>query len=274
MHQILSDSLLGKQVSPPKYYNKNLLFRIKRFRNLESIIYGIDVWIAYEVYWLNQYGKPNIRIAEVIYDAHSKYIVESKSLKMYLNSFNNSIFIDELHVKQTIENTLSDLLETPVKVNLYNIEDYDRNQCHKYFKSDTENVLLDSLESFACTTCITASELKLLDSTENLVTESLITHCLRSNCPVTGQPDFGSLRITYYGKKIHQKNLILYISSIRNKQEFHEQCADRIFFHIMHTCKPIKILLEAAYTRRGGISINPIRSNFKELDYSGLSIVR
>ena len=255
-------SQLGKKSSYPQGYNKNLLLGIERKpKRLEigiddtAMMYGFDAWKCYEVSWLGQTGKPEARIISIIYDASSVCLVESKSLKLYLNSFNNERYDSEDEIVDLISRDLAEVLGTQPQVdfvkltNIYNItypsgiplDDINIDM------NDTENVRPDFLAT----------------DNNNLIHESIFSDLLKSNCLVTNQPDWGTIVIEYEGKKICHEGLLKYIISFRNHNEFHEQCIERIFMDIMCQCSPKKLTVYARYTRRGGIDINPYRSTEK-----------
>ena len=255
-------SQLGKKSSYPQGYNKNLLLGIERKpKRLEigiddtAMMYGFDAWKCYEVSWLGQTGKPEVRIISIIYDASSVCLVESKSLKLYLNSFNNERYDSEDEIVDLISRDLAEVLGTQPQVdfvkltNIYNItypsgiplDDINIDM------NDTENVRPDFLAT----------------DNNNLIHESIFSDLLKSNCLVTNQPDWGTIVIEYEGKKICHEGLLKYIISFRNHNEFHEQCIERIFMDIMCQCSPKKLTVYARYTRRGGIDINPYRSTEK-----------
>ncbi len=250
------DSPLGKKTSYLNHYNPQLLFPISRSEKRKEIgidgalpFFGYDIWNAYEISWIREDACPEVKIAEIIYDCNSEFLIESKSLKLYLNSFNNHVFHDENQVSQTIQNDLRKALNTDVTVNIFSVEDkvsfLDINGIHidKSYSQNTSSSLIESKE---------------------IITEKLYSHLLKSNCPVTGQPDWATIFVKYRGKKINHASLLNYIISLRNLQEFHEQCVEKIFMQILNNCKPEFLEVYARYTRRGGIDINPFRSSKKD----------
>jgi len=252
-------SELGKKSQYFDKYKPNLLFAIPRKPKREKLLsdsqmqfYGIDIWNAYELYWINPRGVPQVRIAEIIYDANSEFMIESKSLKLYLNSFNNTKFKDSEEVRQTIISDLSNALNTQIDCNLYSAEE----ECYAVKKHS--GILLDNLD-------ITFDGSKkneiVIQEPKKIIEETLYTNLLKSNCLVTGQPDFGSLFINYIGNQIDHESILQYIISLRHHNEFHEQCVERIFFEIYKNCSPLYLQIHARYTRRGGIDINPIRAS-------------
>ena len=260
-------SALGKKSDYVSQYKPCLLFPIPRQLRREELFkgrkplcfYGIDIWNAYEVYWLDLRGKPQVRIAEIIYDAKSEFMVESKSLKLYLNSFNNTTFNSVDAVRETIIKDLSAVLKTEVACTLYGVED------NHYLPQKMKGICLDDLDIE-----IKAGEWQkiYLDEDSGIIQESLYTNLLKSNCLITKQPDFGSLFINYTGVKINHKSILQYVVQLRNLNEFHEQCVENIFCEIYYSCKPLKLEISARYTRRGGIDINPVRASTKEFQRS------
>ena len=253
----LKNSELGKNSEYSNSYNPNLLFAIPRKIKRDELsktpisFYGVDIWNAYEISWLNSKGRPEVRIGELIYDANSPYMVESKSLKLYLNSFNNTKIKDGDALINTISSDLEKILQTKVKFSLFEVES-------KHFQpTQSQGTCLDTLDIDFNND---ATHNPTLNLNNKIVTEKLYTHLLRSNCLITNQPDFGTLYIQYNGIAIDHSSLLSYIISLRQHNEFHEQCVERIFVEILKCCKPDDLLVYARYTRRGGIDINPIRS--------------
>lgn len=254
------DSQLGRTSSYPKKYDKNLLFPIPRCQNRAKIgigekvpFVGYDIWNAWEVSFLNQKGKPVVCIASLTIPCDSEFIVESKSLKLYLNSFNDHQFNSLEHVQETITKDLSECINAEVNVVLSHLDNL------AYQIQKPYGVCLDDLDiTFKAqaynSNFITADK-------ENLVNETLYSNLLKSNCPVTSQPDWATVTICYSGKKLDHANLLRYLLSFRGHNEFHEQCVERIFQDISQIAQPKSLTVTARYTRRGGIDINPIRSS-------------
>jgi len=254
---------LGQNVPSTQYYqqyNNKLLFPIPRMeKRLEigiknTIFFGIDIWNAYEVSWLNTKGKPVVAIAQFLFDANSPYIIESKSFKLYLNSFNQTKFISEQEVKSILEQDLSKASNSQVRVKINLPESF-----NNYKINSPKGICLDRLD-IEIEDYNPDSNLLIVDNQSN-VEEILYSDLLKSNCLVTGQPDWASIQIGYSGKAINQEGLLKYLIGFRNHQEFHEQCVERIFFDILNQCQPLKLWVYAQYTRRGGLDINPFRTN-------------
>jgi 7-cyano-7-deazaguanine reductase len=211
--------------------------------------------------WLNPRGKPQLALARITVPAESTHIVESKSVKLYLNSFNNSVFADASAVQTRLREDLSAAIwqdgavMSSVGVQLVLPQDFDKEPVH-----ELDGLNLDRLD-LECSHYQPAPELLTAQSNEAPVTETLTSQLLKSNCLVTGQPDWGSVRISYTGPQIDQAGLLQYIVSFRNHNEFHEQCVERIFMDIWRACKPSKLEVYARYTRRGGVDINPWRTS-------------
>jgi 7-cyano-7-deazaguanine reductase len=261
-------SQLGKSSSYVDQYDAALLFPIARRSKRDEIgltgtlpFFGADLWTAYELSWLNPRGKPQLALARITVPAESTHIVESKSVKLYLNSFNNSVFADASAVQTRLREDLSaaiwqgEAVMSSVGVQLVLPQDFDKEPVH-----ELDGLNLDRLD-LECSHYQPAPELLTAQLNEAPVTETLTSQLLKSNCLVTGQPDWGSVRISYTGPQIDQAGLLQYIVSFRNHNEFHEQCVERIFMDIWRACKPSKLEVYARYTRRGGVDINPWRTS-------------
>lgn len=253
------ESPLGKETTYICEYQRDLLFPIPRKIKRDEIhvpdtlpFKGVDIWNAFELSWLNLKGKPIVALGEFILPCESPNIVESKSLKLYLNSFTNTKFASTEAVSQIIQKDLSDFVGSPVKVNIIPIEQFSQNEIKSF-----NGICLDEMD-IECDNYLVKTD--FLQTDNNIVTETLYSNLLKSNCLVTGQPDWGSVQIQYTGKKIHHEGLLKYLVSFRNHNEFHEQCVERIFMDIMQHCQPQQLSVYARYTRRGGLDINPFRS--------------
>jgi len=258
-------SPLGKPSAYKTEYDPTLLFPIPRQPKRTEIglaegralpFFGVDIWNAYEVSWLNLKGKPQVALATFIIPADTPNIVESKSFKLYLNSFNQSRIASAEALQQLLHHDLSEATGGTVQVRRVTEADLGTQKM-----GELDGLLLDRLD---IETDIYEPDPALLsaDQDETPVEESLVSHLLKSNCLVTGQPDWGSVQIRYVGAPIDQEGLLKYLISFRNHNEFHEQCVERIFTDVMRMCKPVKLAVYARYTRRGGLDINPFRTNF------------
>ena len=258
---------LGQQTKYAEKYDRTLLQPVPRRLNRDQLnitatqpfTIGADIWTAYEISWLNPKGVPQVAIADVSIDFRSENLIESKSFKLYLNSFNQTTFTDFADVQQTLQRDLQDCAQGEVNVRLNSLADYTAQPI----------VALSG-------NCIDAQDIEVRDyafnaallnhcTGDHLVDETLVSHLLKSNCLITQQPDWGSLQIHYVGKQINREQLLRYIISFRQHNEFHEQCVERIFCDLMQYAKPEKLTVYARYTRRGGLDINPYRSNFEPL---------
>ncbi|WP_027214463.1 NADPH-dependent 7-cyano-7-deazaguanine reductase QueF [Burkholderia sp. WSM2232] len=256
-------SPLGKASTYTEQYDASLLFPIARSNAREAIgigaqlpFFGTDIWNAYELSWLNQRGKPQIAVATFFVPADSPNIVESKSFKLYLGSFAQTAFESIEAVRDTIRRDVSASCGSTVSVYLTAPHDFGKLQMEEF-----EGTPLDRLDLDTDVYTPDASLLKAaLD--EAPVEETVFSNLLKSNCPVTGQPDWGSVQIHYVGPQIDHAGLLRYIISYRNHTGFHEQCVEKIFIDVLKACRPVKLAVYARYTRRGGLDINPFRTNY------------
>ncbi|MBO4119441.1 NADPH-dependent 7-cyano-7-deazaguanine reductase QueF [Cupriavidus gilardii] len=258
-------SPLGKVSAYKTEYDASLLFPIPRAPKRAEIglpdgravpFFGVDIWNAYELSWLNLKGKPQVALASFIIPADTPNIVESKSFKLYLNSFNQTRLESPEALQQLLRQDLSEATGGAVQVRLTAEPDFARQQM-----GELDGLLLDRLD-IETDIYEPAPQLLRADQEETPVEETLVSHLLKSNCLVTGQPDWGSVQIRYVGAPIDQEGLLKYLISFRNHNEFHEQCVERIFMDVLRQCKPVKLAVYARYTRRGGLDINPFRTNF------------
>ena len=257
------DSPLGKPAAYATQYDSSLLFPMARKPKRDELglsgtlpFFGIDIWNAYEVSWLNLRGKPQIAIVSITVPADSPSIVESKSLKLYLNAFNQTRLGGAEALLELLRADLSAGFGAPVQISLTMPDAFDRLRM-----AELDGLLLDRLDIEVDDYKPEPTLLKA-NQEESIVEETLLSHLLKSNCLVTGQPDWGSVQIRYVGAPIDQEGLLRYLIGFREHHEFHEQCVERIFMDILRQCKPQKLAVYARYTRRGGIDINPWRSNF------------
>lgn len=262
--------ILGQNLEKTEYiqqYNPNLLYPIPRQTKREeiginnnNIFFGVDIWNAYEFSWLNMKGKPQVAIVEFIFDANSINIIESKSFKLYLNSFNQTKFEDIVQIKNILLHDLKNASQGMLTVRIIQAADFDKEfRYQPILELDKIGLCLDRLD-IEIDEYTPNTNFLYIDS-DDKVNEVLYSNLLKSNCLVTGQPDWATIQIAYTGNSINQEGLLKYLIGFRNHQEFHEQCVERIFYDIMHKCKPTKLWVYAQYTRRGGLDINPFRSN-------------
>ncbi|WP_340608982.1 NADPH-dependent 7-cyano-7-deazaguanine reductase QueF [Xenorhabdus bharatensis] len=262
-NQALSQLTLGKPTSYCDTYEPALLQAVPRSMNREPLglypdnlpFYGADIWTMYELSWLNSRGVPQVAIGHVSLNAASENLIESKSFKLYLNSFNQTRFADWETVQQTLQRDLSACANGEIDVVLYPLHDFNQQPI-----ADFEGKCIDNQDIEIDDYQFNRDYLNGA-ATGPVVDEVLVSHLLKSNCLITNQPDWGSVQIRYKGPKIDQEKLLRYLVSFRHHNEFHEQCVERIFNDLMQLCAPEKLTVYARYTRRGGLDINPWRSN-------------
>ena len=261
-------SQLGQTSAYVDQYDAGLLFPLPHETKRREIgisgsvpFLGADLWTAFELSWLNPRGKPQVALAHITVPCESTHIVESKSFKLYLNSFNNTAFASADAVRDRIRADVSAAiwhggpLQSSAGVRLVLPEQFEREKVQ-----ELDGLSIDRLD-VECTRYQPAPDLLTAALDEKPVDETLVSHLLKSNCLVTGQPDWGSVQISYSGPQIDQAGLLQYIVSFRNHNEFHEQCVERIYMDIMARCRPTKLAVYARYTRRGGLDINPWRTS-------------
>jgi 7-cyano-7-deazaguanine reductase len=255
-------SPLGKDTVYASRYDASLLFPIPRADKRAEIgvaellpFHGEDVWNAYELSWLDLRGKPVVAMAEFRVPAASPHIIESKSFKLYLNSFAQERIADADALAATLKHDLSAAAGALVGVHLREAT------AGLHPVVDLDGQLLDRQPIDVG--CYGPPQPDFLHATAAAtpVEETLVSHLLRSNCPVTGQPDWGSVQISYRGAPIDHADLLRYLVSFRDHNEFHEQCVERIFIDLTRRCAPQQLSVYARYTRRGGLDINPFRSS-------------
>lgn len=253
---------LGKNSAYIDSYDPTLLFPISRAESWKAVnidretlpFHGEDIWNGYEISWLNDKGIPQVAIAEFRLPATSPFLIESKSFKLYLNSYNQTKFANKESVEMRMAKDLSAASGGAVTVRLLMLQ-------HS-FPEEPKAVCIDNLDISMEKYELDPDVLTLAEGDESGEFEGiLVSHLLKSNCPVTGQPDWGSLYIEYKGPLIDEKSLLSYIVSLRTHQDFHEQCVERTFWDIWSRCKPESLTVYARYVRRGGLDINPMRSS-------------
>ena len=220
---------------------------------------GADLWTGYEVSWLNPKGKPQLALLQLTIPCETPNLIESKSLKLYLNSLNQSTFVDADAVRAIMSRDLSAAAwgnaEQRIGLQLLAPAEFDQQAIAEMSGLDLDRLDID------CQHYSPQPDYLRANSDEAPVAEVLSSRLLKSNCLVTGQPDWGSVQIAYTGPAIDQEGLLRYLISFRQHQEFHEHCVERIFCDILAHCKPSKLSVYARYTRRGGLDINPFRTN-------------
>ncbi len=248
---------LGRHVDYPTRYDPTLLFPIARSLGRDALgirgdalpFSGFDRWHAYELSWLDVRGKPRVATATFEVPADSPNLVESKSLKLYLNSFNASRFDSDDAVRDAIARDLSHAAGAPVAV-AFGLPP---------LRDEADSIDLDA-QDLAIKSYGPPDASLLAADTNDAADETLASELLKSNCPVTGQPDWASVRVAYRGPRIDRAGLLRYLVSFRDHAEFHEQCVERIFVDLLARCRPHTLSVDARYTRRGGLDINPWRA--------------
>lgn len=262
---------LGKQVDYPKAYNPGLLAPIRREENRSRLgidsarlpFCGADIWNAYELSWLDGQGKPCVARGRFIFDCTSPCLIESKSLKLYLNSLNQHRFADIEAARATIAADLSKAAQSEVQVVVQPFSGMQE------MLEAPDGICLDKIETGCDTYEVDAGLLQAAETQGNFheVEEVLYTDAFRSLCPVTGQPDWATLVVCYRGGKIDHAALLRYLVSYREHGDFHESCVERIFLDIQRVCRPRQLGVEANFLRRGGLDINPVRSSDDSVNY-------
>jgi 7-cyano-7-deazaguanine reductase len=259
---MLEKSPLGKESEYKTQYTPDLLFAIARRIGRDALglsehlpFSGVDMWTGYELSWLNAKGKPQVAAAEFIVPAASKFLVESKSLKLYLNSFNGTQFATKDEVESCIRRDLSKAADCAVGVKLFGVG---------VFQTTAEELGGECIDDLDVTTNTYDVEPKFLTASGAIVEKTLRSNLLKSNCPVTGQPDWAAVMVRYSGPMIDRAGLLKYIVSFRDHSGFHEQCVEQIFLDIKARCRAERLTVYARYTRRGGLDINPFRSDFED----------
>ncbi len=274
----MQENLLGKHTRYPSRYDASLMRPVLRAENRGHLnsknfiarLQGFDIWHAYELSWLNQQGKPENRLGSFIVPCNSTNLIESKSLKLYLNSLNQERFEHPQQVQSLLEADLSAVAKGPVTVIFSEL-----NQANSLAIKNPTGVCLDAL-NISTEQYFPQAELLELESGNGegeRIEELLYSDLLKSNCPVTGQPDWGSVFVEYKGKKINHVSLLKYIISYRQHSGFHEHCVESIFSDILRVCMPDELTVYACYLRRGGLDINPVRST-KSLVYENFQYLR
>lgn len=256
---------LGQATQYPEQYDPGLLYPIPRSENRLKLglkegqalpFVGIDIWNAFELSWLNHKGKPQIALAEFQIPADSPKMIESKSFKLYLNSLNNTRFEDENQLRERLIADLSTAAGSKITTKINPTE-----AIAKKGMQEMGGVLLDRLDIDIDPHIPADPHLLGVNEDFGPIEQCLVSHLLKSNCPVTGQPDWASVQIRYQGRPILEEGLLRYLIGFRQLGEFHEHCVETIFSDIKRYCKPDKLSVYARYTRRGGLDINPFRTD-------------
>lgn len=262
-NQALAGLKLGKPTAYHDQYDATLLQPVPRSLNREPLglypqslpFHGADIWTLYELSWLNDKGLPQVAVGEISLNANSANLIESKSFKLYLNSFNQTRFANWDAVHSTLQRDLAACAQGEVSVTLFRLEQLAGQPIAMLAGEciDEQDIAIDNYD-------FNAGYLQGAN-TGPLVEETLVSNLLKSNCLITNQPDWGSVQIQYRGPQIDREALLRYLVSFRHHNEFHEQCVERIFNDVLRFCQPEQLSVYARYTRRGGLDINPWRSN-------------
>ena len=257
------DSALGQETTYPTQYDASILFPIARAEGRaalgdlapKAISQGVDVWHVFELSWFDDAGKPRVAIGRITVPAYSPNLIESKSLKLYFNSLNFKHFVHEAGLIELVVGDLSNAAGAPVQFELLNVDDLATQLPH--------GICLDDL-AMTVSPAPNEPDATLLKvdpaASHEFIEETLYSNLLRSNCPVTGQPDWGTIFIRYRGAKLSRSSLLTYLISYRQHSGFHEQCVEQIFADLWQFLQPESLAIHAQYTRRGGLDINPCRS--------------
>ena len=260
------ESPLGHKVDYVSVYTPSLLCPIPRGESRRMLgldpgklpFQGMDVWTAYEVSWLDGKGKPHVAVAKFFFPANSHSMVESKSFKLYLNSYNQTRFNNLSEVVKTLESDLSIACGGPVIAQVMPL--------NKVVQAGLGHFAAEYIDGLDITVTDYSVNPNLLsaDQMSPMIRESLCSDLLKTNCPVTGQPDWASVMVSYFGRPIDREGLLKYLISYREHQDYHENCVERMYCDIMSRCKPERLTVTARFTRRGGLDINPFRTNCGE----------
>ena len=277
----VENSPLGLTTAYADRYDPSLLFPVARAIQRAEIglsdrvpFMGADLWTAFEVSWLNPRGKPQVALAHITVPCETPNMVESKSFKLYLNSFNQQVFDSADQVLLCLRRDLSEAVwrgsvqQGQVGVRLRLPSEWANEKV-----GVPDGLSLDRLD-VDCTDYQPAPHRLQADHSQPLVQEVLVSDLLKSNCLVTGQPDWGSVRIAYTGAPIDQAGLLRYLVSFRQHNEFHEQCVERLFMDIWNRCRPTRLSVYARYTRRGGLDINPWRTSHPQQPPANVRMAR
>jgi 7-cyano-7-deazaguanine reductase len=253
---------LGRETPYPSHYDPTLLFPIKRQQVIPSniAVIGWDFWRGYELSWLQRNGLPSVGLIKITVPCDSEFMTESKSLKLYLNSFNQEKFSDVEQLTACIQNDVSIAVGATVAVSMVMPEHFKSEYIDE--PNDSGHLVEINIDQSQRNFNIYSPDASLLrcDTKQPFITESVFSRLLKSNCPVTNQPDWASVHIHYSGHPIDHEALLAYIVSFRQHQGFHEKCVETIFADLMRVCQPERLSVYARYTRRGGLDSNPWRA--------------
>jgi len=263
----MADNPLGKETFYPSSFDPALLVPLPRSSNRFHLglseqlpFIGEDIWHAYEISWLNNQGVPKVAIGRFVFPCKSPNIIESKSFKLYLNSLNQEKFNDKQSVINLLTENLSRCAGAEVKVTLFELEEsVDLIKLPEGVCLDNVNVQIDHYQPTSALLAIDE------DNANEIIQECLYSDLFKSNCPVTNQPDWGTMSIYYKGPAIRHEGLLAYLVSYRLHSDYHENCVEKIFVDIQEKCKPQELAVQGNFLRRGGLDINPVRSTHIEL---------
>jgi len=268
---------LGQKTEYKEYYAPELLQPVPRSLNRDDLglgetlpFTGCDIWTLYELSWLNDKGLPQVAIGEVRLPYSTPNIIESKSFKLYLNSLNQTKFGNWQNVVDTMTKDLSACAGSDVEVKMFPLDEFTNTTiaAMEGTNIDDQDIEITHYDFNPDYLAGAAAQ------GEEIVTETLNSNLLKSNCLITNQPDWGSLSISYTGKKINREALLRYVVSFRQHNEFHEQCVERVFTDVMKYCQPESLTVYARYTRRGGLDINPYRTNMNTTPNENIRLAR
>ena len=277
----MSENPLGKQTQYPQQYDAAVLYPVPRLLNRKQLglggealpFYGYDHWRAYELSWLLKGGKPVVAMADVFVPCDSPFLIESKSMKLYFNSLNQHEFTDHESVQNCIVEDLSRAAGKPVQVRLYELSAGLPGTLHTAQPSHTV-ISLDNQQLEVSVYQPDASLLKLAKTGSDArgsISETVVSDLFRSNCPITAQPDWGTISVSYSGAAISHASLLSYIISFRQHEGFHEHCVEKIYCDIQRVCAPTSLTVSINFLRRGGLEINPIRSSDADTQVKALA---
>lgn len=271
-----SEIPLGKHTSYPQHYDAGLLFPVSRALNRSALglveaalpFAGFDHWRAYELSWLDRYGMPRVALADILVPCESACLIESKSMKLYFNSLNQHRFDNDEQLVACISRDLSATAGAQVQVHLHAGHSA-TGTSGAVPTADIEDAEL--LDGIAITEPVFTPDAGLLKCNKAVrVSASLLSHLFRSNCPITAQPDWGSILVRYQGPEIDRESLLRYIISYRQHEGFHENCVEQIFQDLLRCCEPESLTVSINFLRRGGLEINPLRSLDRGLELTAL----
>ena len=254
---------LGRKTDYPATVDPGVLFPVARAEARKPLgiddaalpFAGADIWNAWELSWLDARGKPRVAVAELRVPCDSPNLVESKSLKLYLNGYAMTRHEDAHAVRECIARDVSACVDAEIETALLEPADFARLQVADFAGESLDDQSLDIADYSQ-----PRAEHLRVQPKSGMVEEALVSHAFRSRCPVTGQPDWASVQVRYRGMPMDRGGLLRYLVSFREHADFHEACVERMFLDIQERCAPLQLLVYARFLRRGGIDINPWRA--------------